>query len=411
MGYIGSLSANAQALPAAYKLKEYLPLLKGKRVGVFANHTSSIGRTHLIDTLLKSGVTIAKAFSPEHGFRGGVEAGERVENGIDSATGVRLISLYGNKHRPSTMDLQDVDVLLFDVQDVGVRFYTYISSLQNFLEAAIQHDKPLIILDRPNPNGFYVDGPVLDPDFKSFVGMQAVPVVYGMTIGEYARMLLGEKWLDWKYIKKEDGRLSLGELLGFEKEHKKFQLKVIVCANYSHATKYRLPIPPSPNLPDMVSVYWYPSTCFFEGTTLSEGRGTEHPFCIIGHPRFPDSMYRFVPKASSAAQRPKWKDSLCHGFNLYASEAETLKATAGKIQLWPLLKAWELHPNKSHFFLPPTIGMSPKDTFFNKLAGSSQLMYDIMLGKKEADIRKSWKEAITAFKKTRKKYLLYPDFE
>ena len=397
-------------LPAANQLSSYLPLLKAKRVGIFANHTATIGTTHLVDTLQKLGITITKAFGPEHGFRGTANAGEKVDNYIDGATGIPIISLYGKKRKPSAEDLKDVDVMLFDIQDVGTRFYTFISSLQEFIESAIEFDKPLIILDRPNPNGFYVDGPVLDSNYKSFVGMQPIPVVYGMTMGEYAKMLLGEKMLDWKFIHQQDHINSLGEVLGFEKEHTNFKLTVILCKNYTHKSKYVLPIKPSPNLPDMASIYWYASTCFFEGTALSEGRGTEHPFCIFGHPSLPHSLCAFTPIAKDGANNPKLKDSECYGWNVFGTNQQVLQQTNGKIQLQYLLKAYQLFPIKDSFFIQPKSKKST-DYFFNKLAGNSELMAQIKAGKTEAEIRKSWQPKLQAFKKIRKKYLLYEDFE
>jgi len=394
-------------LPGAYQTAEYLPLLKEKRVGIFANSTSMIGVTHLADSLQKLGIKITKIFAPEHGFRGTANAGETIKTYTDEKTGIPVISLYGTKLKPSAADLNDVDVLLFDIQDVGVRFYTYISSLQYFIESAIQNNKPLIILDRPNPNGFYVDGPVLDSSYQSFVGMQPVPVVYGMTIGEYAKMLLGEGWLPWKIERKHDGKISLSEVLGFEEEHNNFKLTVIKCKNYTHKSRYILPVRTSPNLADMQSVYWYPSTCFFEGTVISEGRGTEHPFQIFGHPQLPDSLYSFIPQSNAGAQEPKYKGQLCYGWNL----AESKEPLPCKIELKWLLKAYRLFPDKENFFLKPKkFNAAPQDYFFNKLAGSNELMQQIIDGKTETEICKSWQPKLDAFKKIRKKYLLYPDF-
>ena len=397
-------------LPAANQLSSYLPLLKGKRVAIFANHTATISTTHLVDTLQKLGITITKAFGPEHGFRGTADAGEKVDNYIDAATGIPVISLYGKKRKPSAEDLKDVDIMLFDIQDVGTRFYTFISSLQEFIESAIEFDKPLIILDRPNPNGFYVDGPVLNSSYKSFVGMQPIPVVYGMTMGEYAKMLLGEKMLDWKFIHQQDHINSLGEVLGFEKEHTNFKLTVILCKNYTHKSKYVLPIKPSPNLPDMASIYWYASTCFFEGTVLSEGRGTEHPFCIFGHPNLPNNLFAFTPIAKDGANNPKLKGSQCFGWNVFGTNQQILQQINGKIQLQYLIKAYQLFPVKDSFFIQPK-NQTSTDYFFNKLAGDSELMAQIKAGKTEAEIRKSWQPKLDAFKKIRKKYLLYQDFE
>lgn len=397
-------------LPGAYQLNEYLPLLKGKRVAVFANHTAVIGKTHLVDSLIKLGVNIVKAFGPEHGFRGNVDDGKKIDDYTDPATKIPVISLYGKKRKPEAADLADVDIMLFDIQDVGTRFYTFISSLQEYLESAISNDKPLIVLDRPNPNGFYVDGPLLDTAYKSFVGMQPIPVVYGMTIGEYAKMLIGEKMLDWKYIRKQDNRISVGEALGFEKERENFKLIVIKNKNYTHKSKYVLPVKPSPNLPDMSSIYWYASTCYFEGTVLSEGRGTDHPFCIFGHPTLPDNLFAFTPTSRDGAKEPKLKDRLCYGWNIYAAADDVLKQSNGKIQLQYLLEAYKFFPDKEGFFIKPKSG-KPTDYFFNKLAGSNSLMEQIKAGKTEIEIRESWQPALKKFKVIRKKYLLYTDFE
>ncbi|WP_153800656.1 exo-beta-N-acetylmuramidase NamZ family protein [Foetidibacter luteolus] len=390
--------------PGAYQLQQYLPLLKNKRVGLFANPTSVIGQTHLADTLQKLGVHIVKIFGPEHGFRGNADAGEKVATYTDEQTGITVISLYGAKNKPSPADLSDVDIMLFDIQDVGVRFYTYISSLEYFLEAAIQNDKPLVILDRPNPNGFYVDGPVLQPEFKSFVGMQPVPVVYGMTMGEYASMLLGEGWLPGKYMRRQDKRIHLGQVLGFEKKNNSFNLTVIKCQNYTHKSRYILPVKPSPNLPDMSSVYWYPSTCFFEGTVLSEGRGTSHPFQVFGHPSLPQDLFAFTPQPNEGAKNPKLNGQLCYGWNL----ADSKIPYPDKIALKWLLQAYQLFPGKDNFFLAAKTGR-PADYFFNKLAGNAQLMQQIKAGITEQEIRASWQPALTAFKKIRSKYLLYAD--
>ena len=383
-----------EILPGAYQVAEYLPLLKGKRVGLFANNTATVGKTHLVDTLQKLGVTITKIFGPEHGFRGTANAGEKVESYTDQQTGIQVISLYGKKQKPSAEDVKDVDVLLFDIQDVGVRFYTYISSLQGFIESAVTNNRPLIILDRPNPNGFYVDGPVLDTAFKSFIGMQPVPVVYGMTIGEYANFLNGEGLLG------KDASASANHL----------NITVIKCRNYTHQSRYILPEKPSPNLPDAGSVYWYPSTCFFEGTVLSEGRGTDKPFQIFGHPSLPKNLYAFTPVANAGASEPKLKDKLCYGWNISGSNEQILQQVNNHIQIKYLLEAYKLFPDKDNFFIKPKkADIKPSDYFFNKLAGNAELMQQIKDGKSEKEIRASWEPKLTAFKKTRKKYLLYPD--
>ena len=392
-------------IPAAYRIQVYLPLLKGKKVGIFANHTATIGNKHLVDTLLALGVTITKAFGPEHGFRGTADAGEKIENYIDATTGIPVVSLFGAKRKPTPEDLANVDILLFDIQDLGTRFYTYISSLQEFMEAAFENSKPLMILDRPNPNGFYVDGPVLDTAYKSFVGMQPIPTVYGMTMAEYAFMIAGERWLSAKANEKYDyyrrAENSKDTLFHFE---------VIKCAGYTHNSKYIIPIKPSPNIPDMASVYWYGSNCLFEGTALNEGRGTDHPFVIFGHPSLPKTLYAFTPTSRDGAKEPKLKNQLCYGWNLYGSNEEILSKVDNKVQIKYLLDAYKLFPDKETFFRKPQSGKLT-DYFFNKLAGNSELMEQVKAGKTEKEIRDSWQPKLNAFKTIRKKYLLYPDFE
>lgn len=398
-------------LPGAFQTKEYFPLLHNKRVAVFANQTSTINATHLIDTLVNVKINVVKIFSPEHGFRGNSDAGEKVINTVDSATKIPIVSLYGKHLKPDKDELLNVDVMIFDIQDVGVRFYTYISSLQYYIEAAIENDKQLIILDRPNPNGFYIDGPVLDSSYKSFIGMQCIPIVYGMTIGEYAKMLIGEKLLDWKYARKIDDKTSLTELLGFEEKRKNFKLIVVQCKNYTHKSKYILPIKPSPNLSTMASVYWYPSTAFFEGTVVSEGRGAEHPFCMFGHPSFKDTMYSFVPVSRPGAKEPKFKNKTCFGWNIYNANNEVvLQQVNNNIQLKYLLSAYKMFADKEAFFIKPKADL-PNEYFFNKIAGNSSLMNQIKQGISENEIKESWRSKILAFKKIRKKYLLYKDFE
>ncbi len=403
-----SNSINTSAiLPAAERLDQYLPLLKGKNIGVFANQTSMVGKAHLVDTLKKSGVNIKVIFGPEHGFRGTVEAGGKVQgHDIDQATGIPIVSLYGTKRKPSKEDLKDIDLLLFDIQDVGVRFYTYIASLQDFIEAALQYNLPLVVLDRPNPNGFYVDGPVMEDKFKSFLGLQSIPVVYGMTIGEYGQMILQEQWLskeaNAQYRKIMASRFSEGATY--------FQLMVIPCGNYTHKSKYILPVRPSPNLPEIQSIYWYPSTCFFEATLLSEGRGTEKPFQIFGHPSLPKTMFSFVPEFRDYAKEFKPYGKTCYGWNLHGTPEEVLKRADNRIQLKYLLEAYRLFPKKESFFILPKNG-NPAESFFNRLAGNATLMQQIKKRVPEKDIRKSWEPKLKEFKKIRKKYLMYPDFE
>lgn len=404
IGYFVATAQKTAIVPGAERMEMYLPMLKGKSVAVFANATSLVKETHLVDTLLKKGITVKKIFSPEHGFRGNADAGEHVESSVDQATGVQIVSLYGGHNKPTADELKDVDILLFDIQDVGVRFYTYINSLQYYIEAAIENNKPLIVLDRPNPNGFYVDGPVLKPGFTSGIGVQPVPVVYGMTIGEYGKMLLGEKMLNKKTIAVMPAASTVAN---------GFSMKVIACKAYDHTMTYELPVRPSPNLPNHQSVLLYPSTCFFEGAEVSLGRGTDKPFQIFGAPSLPDTLpYTFTPASVPGAKNPPLLGKTCHGYDLSVVPIDIRKKANKQINLSYLLKAYKLFPQKDEFFLRPKKGNpATSDYFFNKLAGNDKLMWQIINGKTEAEIRQSWVADLTAFKKTRKKYLLYPDFE
>ncbi|MGE5521683.1 MAG: exo-beta-N-acetylmuramidase NamZ domain-containing protein, partial [Candidatus Dadabacteria bacterium] len=318
---------------------------------------------------------------------------------VDPNTGAPVISLYGTKNKPSPEDLKDVDVMVYDIQDVGTRFYTFISSMQYFMEAALENNIPFIVLDRPNPNGFYVDGPVLDPKFKSFVGLQPVPVNYGMTIGEYAQMILLEGWLS----KEANAAYQRLKTIRYKEGAKFFQLRVIPCQNYTHKSKYVLPVRPSPNLPEMQSIYWYPSNCFFEGTVITEGRGTEMPFAIVGHPSFPKNMYSFTPHSTDGAPNPKFKDQVCYGWNLNGTPEQVLKMVDNKLQLKYFLEAYKLFPDKENFFT--------KNNGINRLAGTDEFMKQVKEGKSEEEIRRSWEPKLSEFKKIRKKYLLYPDFD
>lgn len=367
-------------LTGAERLDQYLPLLKGQRVAILTNPTAVVGDGHLVDTLLHLGVQVVKIFGPEHGFRGDADAGAQVNNAVDAKTGLPVISLYGKHNKPTPAELADVDVMIFDIQDVGTRFYTYINSMQRFLAAAAENHKKCIILDRPNPNGFYVDGPVLEPDFRSGVGLQPIPVVYGMTIGEYARMLAGEHWLG-EGVPDPD-------------------LTVVPCLRYTHDSLYALPVRPSPNLPNMASVYLYPSLCFFEGTACSVGRGTAHPFQLFGHPSFPDSLYSFTPRSMPGATRPKLQGETCHGYLVATEAAEAQRLTDGRLQLRWIMEAYRLFPDKDQFFT----------RYFNTLAGTAELQRQIRAGWSEERIRASWQPALDRFKQIRKKYLLYPDF-
>ncbi|MBW8685053.1 exo-beta-N-acetylmuramidase NamZ family protein [Chitinophaga rhizophila] len=369
----------AQVITGAERTNEYLPLLKNKRVALLVNQTATIGTTHLVDSLLQLQVRIQKIFSPEHGFRGNADAGEKIGNSKDASTGLSIVSLYGKHRKADAADLKDVDILVFDIQDVGTRFYTYISSLQELMEAAAENNKPLIVLDRPNPNGHYVDGPVLeDASLRSFVGMQAIPVVHGMTVGEYAHMLNGERWL---------------------KNKVQCQLTVIHCQGYDHHTYYELPVKPSPNLPNMAAIYLYPSTCLFEGTVLSLGRGTDLPFQVFGHPSYPKELYSFTPRSTAGAKEPPLKNQTCYGYNLTGTPAAIRAEMDNKMQLKWLLQAYDLYMEKENFFTP----------FFDKLAGNTTLQRQIKQGLSEAEIRQTWEPALSNFKTIRKKYLLYAE--
>ena len=363
----------------ADRTTEYLPLLKGKSVAIVANQSSMIKNTHLVDSLISLKVSVKKVFCPEHGFRGLVDAGEKVTSEKDKKTGLNIISLYGkNNKKPKPEDLKDVDVVIFDIQDVGVRFYTYLSTLHYVMEACAENKKQLIVLDRPNPNGHYIDGPVLEDAYKSFLGLHPVPIVYGMTIGEYAQMINGEGWLNAGV---------------------KCDLKVITIGNYAHNDMFELAVRPSPNLPNMSSVYLYPSLGLFEGTVISVGRGTDLPFQIIGSPVLEKANYTFTPQPKPGAMEPKYKGVLCHGHNLSEFGKEYMKDTK-KIYLFWLMGTYANTADKTKFF----------DENFNFHAGNATLQQQIKEGVKEDVIQKSWNDGIAKFKVVRKKYLLYKDF-
>jgi uncharacterized protein YbbC (DUF1343 family) len=368
-------------IPAAQRTAEYLNLLKGKRVGLVVNHTSVVGARHLVDTLLAQNVKIVKIFAPEHGFRGEASDGEKIKDGKDPSSGLPIVSLYGEKKKPGAAEMSGLDLVVFDIQDVGARFYTYISTLAYVMEACAEHNVQLLVLDRPNPNGHYVDGPVLEQAFSSFVGLHEVPVVYGMTIGEYARMVNGEGWL-------ANGL--------------KCQLEVVPCAGYDHKTPYDLPVKPSPNLPNMIAIYLYPSICFFEGTVVSVGRGTDKQFQVIGAPGATVGDFTFTPQPKDGATNPPQKGKLCRGHDLSGIPADTLRQQ-GRLDLGYLLDFYRHYPDKENFFL--------KTAHFNALAGSDQLKKQVLAGKTEAEIRASWQPGLAKFKVLRKKYLMYYDFE
>jgi uncharacterized protein YbbC (DUF1343 family) len=375
-----SKSGNHLLILGAERTSEYLPLLAGKRLGIVANHSTTIKDKHLVDSLKELGVNIAKIYCPEHGFRGDSEAGELIGNSIDERTGIPVVSLYGNKKKPSHSDFSGVDIIIFDMQDVGVRFYTYISTMHYVMETAAELALPVIILDRPNPNGFYVDGPMLETKFKSFVGMHPVPLVHGMTIGEFAQMINGQGWLD---------------------KSMKCDLTVIPCLNYSHDSTYILPIKPSPNLPNQRSIYLYPSIGFFEGTNVSLGRGTDFPFQVFGHPSFTSMQFAFTPESRpNASKNPPFMGVTCHGVDL-RGYSDKFFLNQKRVNLTWLLFAYQLYSEKDKFF----------NSYFNLLAGNSLLRQQIEHGLTEETIRKGWEHDLVRFMEIRKKYLLYPDFK
>lgn len=358
----------------AERLSAYLPLLQNKRVALLINQTSLVYNKLLLDTLRGSGVQVVKIFVPEHGFRGTADAGAHIKNDIDAQTGLPVISLYGKNKKPSAEQMKDIDVLVYDLQDVGVRFYTYISTLEYAMDACIDNKKELLILDRPNPNRHIIDGPVLDTSLRSFVGMQTVPILYGMTVGEYAQMLVGEQWI---------------------KNAKALQYKVIPCLAYDQLAvrmKYILPVPPSPNLKNSNAIRLYPGLCFFEGTVVSVGRGTDKPFEQWGHPDYQGKLnHTFTPKSIVGATKPLLENQICYGIKLDNAPEN--------LDISQLLKAYQLSPQKDAFF----------NSFFEKLAGTRVLRQQIIKGKSEAEIRASWQPELEQFKKIRKKYLLYQD--
>ncbi len=372
---------SGEVLPGAHRTDLYVHLLQTKRVAVAGNHTSLIGKTHLVDTLRASGIDVVKVFSPEHGFRGEAAHGELVESGIDQQTGLPVVSLYGTNRRPTPEQLADVDIVVFDIQDVGVRFYTYLSTMTYIMQAAAREGIPVMILDRPNPHGHYVDGPVLELSHASFVGLHPVPIVHGMTPAEYARMVNGEGWL------------------GMNLE---CELIIIPVKNYTHNIHYTLPVAPSPNLPNMHAVYLYPSLCFFEGTDISLGRGTNKPFQVYGHPEFTEDLfpYTFTPTSVRAAPNPPQLGKLCYGRDLSIISIEQLQQK-NKINLEYIIEAYRHFPDKTRFF----------NSFFERLAGNSLLRHQITVGYTPEQIRASWNEDLEKFKKMRSPYLLYPDFE
>jgi len=373
---------NAKVMVGAENTLEYFDLLTDQRIGVVGNQSSMLGNVHLVDTLVGAGLKVVRVFSPEHGFRGTADAGEKVNNELDEKTGLSIVSLYGNNKKPTAAQLEGIDILVFDIQDVGVRFYTYISTLHYVMEAAAEKGIPVMVLDRPNPNGHYVDGPVLKDGFTSFVGMHKVPVVHGMTIGEYAQLINGEKWL---------------------KNNVQCELTVIRCIGWDHTKFYSLPIAPSPNLPNMAAVYLYPSLCFFEGTVVSIGRGTDWPFQVIGHPsyRTQDKLnadFEFTPAPNFGAKSPLLNGKRCFGLDLHEVSIVELRSKAA-LDLSYLIDFYKHVKTNESFFLP--------NNFIDLLAGSSTLRKQITEGKSLEEIRASWQADLDAFKIVRDRYLLY----
>ena len=358
----------------AEQTDKYFPDLKGKTIAVVANQTSLIRQTHLVDSLYSSGFKIKAVFAPEHGFRGEAGAGEHIKSDIDAKTKLPLLSLYGNKKKPSAEDLKGVNLVVFDIQDVGARFYTYISTLFYVMEACAENNIPLMILDRPNPNGHYIDGPVLEKEFISFVGIAPIPVVHGLTVAEFAQMVNGEGWLPGG---------------------KKCELTIIPVENYTHDTRYELPVRPSPNLPDMTSVYLYPSLCFLEGTVVSVGRGTEKPFQYVGYPDSPVGEIIFTPVPNKGAPDPPYKNEKCKGFDVanYVNDPSLYNM----VDVQWLIIFFRSYDNKDKFF----------NNFFDKLAGSSTLREQILKGISKEEIRESWHDDLQEYKKMRAQYLIY----
>ncbi len=374
-----SVNYDTTIITGAERTEIYVNSLKNKRVGIVANQTTVIGKTHLVDSLLSLGIEVKKVFSPEHGFRGTASAGEHVKSSKDIKTGLPIVSLYGKNKKPTKEQISDLDVIIFDIQDVGARFYTYISTLHYVMEAAAENGKKILVFDRPNPNGFYVDGPVLNPKFESFVGKHKIPVVHGLTVGELAKMINGEGWL---------------------KNGIKCELEVVKSLNYEHTDFYKLPVAPSPNLPNMSSVYLYPSICFFEGTSVSVGRGTDLPFQVIGSPFIDSTEFSFIPAPNGGSKSPKHKGKTCHGYNL---------------SMFGLLYI----RNTKQLYLHWLVGMNEKTngkfitraSFFDLLAGTDSMRKQIEAQKSIEEIRLSWQNDLETYKIMRKKYLLYADFE
>ena len=379
----GFAQSNIQT--GAEQTDAYLNDLKGKRVAILANPTTIIGSSHLVDSLMSLGIQVVKVFGPEHGFRGKASAGTKVTDEIDAATGLPIISLYGKKRRPSKEDLADVDLMIFDIQDVGCRFYTYINVLRDVMESCAEFQKPLLILDRPNPNGYLVDGPVLDMQHKSGIGQFPIPIAHGMTIGEFAQMINGEGWLN---------------------TGAKCELKVVPVKNYRHDMPYSLPVSPSPNLNTQQSILLYPSTCLFEGVYLNHGRGTYYPFTVMGGPMLKGKYdFSFTPTGiPGMSETPLFMDEVCYGIDLRNIDTDSLRQT-GKINLSWMMELYKAHPEKAKFF---DRSLSKQMGSIEFLSGVSDFRKQIEAGISESEIRASWEPGLSDYKKMRQKYLLYP---
>lgn len=378
-------TSSQQIRTGAEQTEKYLPLLQGKRVGMVVNPTSVIGQRTLVDSLLARGVKIVKIFGPEHGFRGKASAGIAVADDVDQKTGIKVVSLYGKHQSPSAAELSDIDIMIFDIQDVGVRFYTYINTLQHVMEACALNQKEVMILDRPNPNGFYIDGPILEPSLVSGIGLQPVPIVHGLTIAEYAQMLNGEGWM---------------------KNKVKCKLTIIPVANYNHEMPYVLPVNPSPNLNTAQSILLYPTTCLFEGTYLNHGRGTQTPFTILGAPALKGKYeFSYTPVSiKGMAETPLHMNKICYGLDLRNYDTENFRRDRVLKIEW-LIELYKAYPNKADFF---NYKLSNQINNFDKLAGDYKLRQQIIAGKSADEIRASWKPALDRYKTMRQKYLLYP---
>ena len=366
-------------ITGAENMSDYIRLIEGKNIAIVANQTSMVGRTHLVDTLVSLGIKVKNIFAPEHGFRHLADAGEEITNGIDPKTGIPVISLYGKQYKPTPENLKEVDLILYDIQDVGARFYTYISTLHYVLESCAENNVRCIILDRPNPNGFYFDGNIPDTSYRSFVCMDPIPIVHGLTVGEYAMMANGEGWL---------------------KGGIKCDLKVIKCNNYTHQTLYEIPVKPSPNLPNQTSIYLYPSLCFFEGSVVSCGRGTPFPFQAFGSPNLPDRGFSFTPESVPGATNPPYLGKKCFGTDLREAIKNRLAPTP-KLNLEWVIEAYRDYPEKEKFFT----------RYFDVLAGGPTMREQIRNGMSAEEIRATWKEGLVKFAELREKYLLYSDFD